>query len=74
MGQGCPWRTRHCPVWGERRHPAVATIAGDTIILKADGLDKPVACRYAFAGKPAVNLVNSENLPAYPFKTDDWAR
>ncbi len=55
-------------------HPAAATITSDTVVLQADGLDKPVACRYAFAGKPPVNLVNAENLPAYPFKTDDWPK
>lgn len=53
---------------------AAASIMGATIILESDGIDKPVACRYAFAGKPPVNLVNGDNLPAYPFKTDDWAQ
>jgi len=55
-------------------YEATATIAGDTVILQADGLDKPAACRYAFAGKPAVNLVNGANLPACPFRTDDWPK
>jgi hypothetical protein len=31
----------------------------------------PVWVRYAFAGKPAVNVVNGVNLPAYPFRTND---
>jgi sialate O-acetylesterase len=33
----------------------------------------PAACRYAFAGKPDVNLVNGEGMPAYPFRTDNQA-
>ena len=52
--------------------PATAAIVEETVVLRADGIDQPVACRYAFCGKPAVNLVNGANLPAYPFRTDDW--
>jgi sialate O-acetylesterase len=33
---------------------------------------EPAACRYAFAAKPDVNLVNAAGFPAYPFRTDDW--
>jgi sialate O-acetylesterase len=32
----------------------------------------PAFVRYAFAGKPDVNLVNGANLPVYPFRADDW--
>ena len=42
-----------------------------SLVPEAAGIDKPVACRYAFAGKPPVNLVNGDDLPASPFKTDD---
>ena len=52
--------------------PATALVAGETVVLKADGIVRPAACRYAFCGKPEVNLVNGANLPAYPFRTDDW--
>lgn len=32
-----------------------------------------VAVRYAFRNMPrAATLVNSGDLPAYPFRTDDW--
>jgi sialate O-acetylesterase len=55
-------------------HPATATIDGNTVVLTAEGVDAPVACRYAFSGKPKVNLINKDNLPAYPFRTDDWTR
>lgn len=50
--------------------PATAAIRGNTVVLEAEGLATPVFVRYAFTGKPAVNLVNTANLPAYPFRTD----
>ena len=64
------WLADEKRAWRE----ATASIAGETVVLEADGTGKPVACRYAFCGKPAVNLANGDNLPAYPFRTDDWAR
>jgi len=51
-------------------HPATAVIKGDTVQVEAEGLAAPAFVSYAFAGKPAVNLVNGANLPAYPFRTD----
>jgi len=53
-------------------YPARASIKGNKVEVEADGLASPVYVRYAFSSKPAVNLVNSDNLPAYPFRTDDW--
>jgi sialate O-acetylesterase len=32
----------------------------------------PVAVRYAWSINPVCNLFNSEGLPAWPFRTDDW--
>lgn len=55
-------------------HSATATIKGKTVEVRADGLAAPEFVRYAFTGKPAVNLVNGINLPAYPFRTDDWTK
>ncbi len=52
--------------------PAVATIKGNTVVLTAEGVTEPIACRYAFSGFPEPNLVNGADLPAYPFRTDDW--
>jgi sialate O-acetylesterase len=49
---------------------AKAIIKGTTVELEAEGLAAPIFVRYAFAGKPAVNLVNDANLPATPFHTD----
>ena len=53
-------------------HKAMAEIKNDKVILHSDEVKAPVACRYAFAAKPEVNLVNSAGLPAYPFRTDEW--
>jgi sialate O-acetylesterase len=59
---------------GEDRQwrPATASIKGRTVVLKAEEVPNPIAVRYAFAGKPDVNLVNEAGLPAAPFRTDDW--
>jgi sialate O-acetylesterase len=46
-------------------------IKGKTVILNSDEIKKPLFIRYAFSGKPDVNLVNGAELPAYPFRTDD---
>lgn len=51
-------------------YPAEAVIHAQTVILRSKDIRNPVACRYAFAGKPDVNLVNKADLPAYPFRTD----
>ena len=51
---------------------AEATIDGDQVIVSSKEVKKPVAVRYAWANNPEVNLVNSADLPASPFRTDDW--
>ena len=53
---------------------ATAQIDGDKVILTAIGVSHPVAVRYAWAANPDANLVNAENLPAWPFRTDDWSQ
>ena len=50
--------------------PATATIAGTTVELHSPEVKKPAFVRYAFTGKPAVNLVNEAGLPAFPFRSD----
>ena len=52
--------------------PADAAINGQTVVLQSSELKKPLYVRYAFAGKPKVNLVNGSGLPAYPFRTDKF--
>lgn len=51
---------------------ADAKIDGDRIILSSIEIERPLYVRYAFAGKPKVNLVNEAGLPAYPFRTDSF--
>ena len=53
-------------VWAEAR------IDDHEIVLRADAVKRPVAVRYAWAQNPDCNLINSEGLPAVPFRTDDW--
>ncbi|MCK0157308.1 sialate O-acetylesterase [Cellulophaga sp. F20128] len=50
--------------------PAEARIKGKSVMLHCSQLKNPLYVRYAFVGKPDVNLVNDANLPAYPFRTD----
>ena len=51
---------------------AEATIVGETVELTCPELKNPLFVRYAFAGKPKVNLVNGVDLPTYPFRTDKF--
>lgn len=44
----------------------------NTIEVWADSVPNPVAVRYAWYCAPPVNLVNSGDLPASPFRTDKW--
>lgn len=52
--------------------PAEATIKGKKVILSSPKLLNPKYVRYAFTGKPNVNLVNEADLPTYPFRTDHF--
>lgn len=51
---------------------AQAVIEGNEVVVYADKVVRPEAVRYAWADNPECNLVNSEGLPAIPFRTDDW--
>ncbi|HLX64817.1 MAG TPA: sialate O-acetylesterase [Planctomycetota bacterium] len=51
---------------------ANAKIDGDSIVVSSDKVAKPVAVRYAWADNPDCNLYNKANLPAVPFRTDNW--
>jgi sialate O-acetylesterase len=62
------WLAGRAGVW----KPAKAEIADETVILRSPEITHPLYVRYAFAGKPKVNLVNSAELPAYPFRTDQF--
>lgn len=52
--------------------PATAEIDGDSILVHADGVDRPVAVRYAWRDDATPNLANKAGLPASPFRTDKW--
>ena len=51
---------------------ANAKIDGDEVIVWSKDVAKPVAVRYAWADNPVTNLYNKIDLPASPFRTDDW--
>ena len=53
-------------VWADAR------IEGDTVVVSSPRVPKPVAVRYGWADNPLVNLYNKADLPASPFRTDDW--
>ncbi len=54
---------------------AKAKIEGDKVIVYSPKVDHPIAVRYAWADNPQnANLYNEEDLPASPFRTDDWAQ
>jgi len=42
----------------------------DTVCVWSDEVKEPVAVRYAWGENPEVNLYNSADLPASPFRTD----
>jgi len=53
-------------VWADAR------IDGDTVVVRSDKVAEPMAVRYAWADNPICNLYNKADLPASPFRTDDW--
>lgn len=61
---------------GEDRvfHPAEARVlpGEKCIAVKSPAVQVPVAVRYCFRDFCPGNLTGSRNLPAYPFRTDNW--
>ena len=51
---------------------ATAIVAGDKVTSSNPEIAAPVAVRYAWRDLPDCNLRNGANLPASPFRTDDW--
>lgn len=80
MGSGLEIRDKYgyvrgFAIAGEDRvfHWARGMQQGNSIVLRSEQVDKPVAVRYGWADNPDdVNLYNREGLPASPFRTDDW--
>ncbi|MEP6804310.1 MAG: sialate O-acetylesterase [Flavobacterium sp.] len=53
-------------------YPAEAKIDGKTVVVSSSKVKEPVAVRFAWKAVPEPNLFNNDNLPASPFRTDDW--
>jgi sialate O-acetylesterase len=51
---------------------AQAEIVGDTVVVSAESVAKPVAVRFAWHQEAEPNLSNKDGLPASPFRTDSW--
>lgn len=51
---------------------ATAKIEGDTVVVQADGVAKPVAVRFGWHQAAEPNLANGAGLPASPFRSDTW--
>lgn len=53
-------------------YPADAKIDSETVVVSSLKVKNPIAVRFAWKATPEPNLFNTENLPASPFRTDDW--
>lgn len=53
-------------------HNATARIDGNTVVVHSDAVQKPIAVRYGWADYPQGNLWNGDDLPASPFRTDEF--
>ena len=51
---------------------ANARIEGKTIVVSSPSVNHPVAVRYGWADNPECNLYGGTDLPASPFRTDNW--
>lgn len=51
---------------------ADAEIVEGKVIVSSPKIKEPKAVRYAWSANPECNLVNTELLPASPFRTDNW--
>ena len=60
---------------GEDRefHVARARVVNKTeVVVWCDAVAEPVAVRYGWSNLPVGGLMNARELPAYPFRSDDW--
>ncbi|MEC7583150.1 MAG: sialate O-acetylesterase [Planctomycetota bacterium] len=60
---------------GEDRefHVARARVVNKTeVAVWCDAVAEPVAVRYGWSNLPIGGLMNARELPAYPFRSDDW--
>ncbi|HYG78370.1 MAG TPA: sialate O-acetylesterase [Planctomycetota bacterium] len=54
-------------VWADAK-----IIGNDKVQVWSDAVKAPVAVRYGWADNPDVALYNNADLPASPFRTDEW--
>ena len=69
-GQPLTWFT----IAGEDKKfvEAKAEISGNSVVVSAPGVEKPVAVRFGWNELAEPNLANAAGLPASPFRTDTW--
>ncbi len=53
-------------------HWADARLDGTTVLVSSPAVPDPVAVRYAWQANPQATLYNGDELPAAPFRSDDW--
>ena len=53
-------------------HPAEAKIEGAAVLVASPEVADPVAVRYGWGNDPVNTLRSQADLPAAPFRTDDW--
>ncbi len=51
---------------------AEAKIENDKVLVSSVSVSNPVAVRYGWGKNPEAGLYNSADLPAVPFRTDNW--
>lgn len=61
-------------VWGEAKIVTDENGPTNRVEVSSPEIAEPVAVRYNWANNPQGNLYNSDLLPAYPFRTDNWPR
>lgn len=53
-------------------HSATAKVEKETLVVVSPFVQAPVAIRYGWKNNPTMTVYNSANLPAAPFRSDDW--
>jgi len=57
----------------QKFYPAKVKVEGNTVVVSAKEVKKPVAVRFGWRNDSIPNLFSSEGLPVSCFRTDDWA-
>ncbi|TCC88256.1 9-O-acetylesterase [Pedobacter frigiditerrae] len=56
----------------QKFYSAQAIIVDNHIEVISENVKQPIAVRYGWEDNPSLNLTNKSNLPASPFRTDNW--